>query len=130
MKNSNNKPKIILHLVIALAVTAVLNSCGINYAVTGNYNLNATQVQLSNNNFHVVDTLSGSASVSYILLIGGLGEHQLYENAYFNMIKKADLKSGSRAIANVVTEEQVAGFVPIYFTRTVTVSANIIEFTK
>lgn len=111
-------------------LAAALSSCGINYATTGNYNLNTTQVQLASNNFRVVDTLSGSASVSYIFLIGGLSEHQLYQNAYFEMMRQADMKSGSRAIANVVTEEQVSGFVPIYFTRRVTVSANLIEFTR
>ena len=113
-----------------LLIMGSASSCGVNYAVTGNYNVNNTQVQLASDNFRVVDNLSGSASVSYIFLIGGLSEHQLYENAYADMMKKADMKSGSRAIANVVTEEQVAGFVPIYFTRTVTVSANLIEFTK
>jgi hypothetical protein len=113
-----------------MTITATLSSCGMNYAVTGNYNLNMTQVQLGNNNFHVVDSLTGSSSVSYVLFIGGLSADQLYHNAYAEMMKKADLKSGSRAIANVVTEEQVAGFVPFYFTRTITVSANIIEFTR
>jgi len=122
--------KIILTLIIATIMTVSLSSCGMNYAVTGNYNLNATQVQLANNNFRVVDSLTGSSSVSYVLFIGGLGADELYHNEYAEMMKKADLKSGSRAIANVVTEEQVAGFVPFYFTRTITVSANIIEFTK
>ncbi len=129
--NEERKVKATLPILAgALMLAAALSSCGINYATTGNYNLNTTQVQLASNNFRVVDTLSGSASVSYIFLIGGLSEHQLYQNAYFEMMRQADMKSGSRAIANVVTEEQVSGFVPIYFTRRVTVSANLIEFTR
>jgi|GEM_PF-7012642 len=73
--------KTILTLGAAITLAIALNSCGINYTTIGNYNLNDTQVQLSTNNFRVVDTLSGSASVSYIFLIGGLSEHQLYQNA-------------------------------------------------
>ena len=122
--------KRITTLLSMMFLTSLLSSCGVNYATTGNYNLNTTQVRLASDNFRVVDNLSGSASVSYIFLIGGLSEHQLYENAYADMMKRADMKSGSRAIANVVTEEHVAGFAPIYITRTITVSANLIEFTK
>lgn len=77
-----------------------------------------------------MDNLVGSSSVSYILLIGGLSERQLYQNAYSDMMKKADMKSGSRAIANVTTEEHIGGVMPFYFSRTITVSANLIEFTK
>ena len=116
--------------ILVALVGMLLSSCGMNYAVTGNYNLNNTQVQLAANNFHVVDELSGSASVSYILMIGGLSEKQLYQNAYSEMQRKADMKNGSRAIANVTSEEHIGGVLPFYFTRTVTVSANLIEFTK
>jgi hypothetical protein len=116
--------------IIAVMLAVMLSSCGMNYAVTGNYNLNNTQVQLASNNFRVVDELSGSASVSYILLIGGLSEKQLYQNAYADMQRKADMKNSSRAIANVTSEEHIGGIMPFYFTRTVTVSANLIEFTK
>ena len=119
-----------LTLLSALAIAAAISSCGTNYAVTGNYNLNNTQVQLAGNNFHVVDNLVGSASVSYVLLIGGLSERQLYQNAYADMMKKADMKTGSRAIANVTTEEHIGGVMPFYFTRTITVSSNLIEFTR
>jgi len=122
--------KHILSIIAVMAFAATLTSCGTNYAVTGNYNLNSTQVQLSTNNFHVVDDLAGSSSVTYILMIGGLSDRQLYENAYADMVKKADMKSGSRAITNVLTEEHVGGFLPFYFTRTITVSAKLIEFTK
>jgi hypothetical protein len=46
------------------------------------------------------------------------------------MMSKADLAKGSRAICNVLTEEQVEGFIPFFYTRTVTVSGNVIEFMK
>jgi len=122
--------KRVIGFLAIVGIAGALSSCGMNYAVTGNYNLNTTQVQLSTNNYQIINRVSGSADVSYVLMIGGLSKQQLYENAYAAMMAKADLKSGSRAITNVVTEEQVGGFVPFYFTRTVTVSANIIEFTR
>ena len=115
-------------LIIATAIG--LGSCGMNYAVTGNYNLNTTQVQLATNNFKVVDNLTGTSSVSYVLMIGGMSKEQLYANAYADMMKKADMKSGARAVTNVVTEEQISGFLPFYYVRTITVSANVIEFTR
>lgn len=122
--------KQLIFLVVVLSAATLLSSCGANYAVTGNYNQNNTQVQLTNANFKYVDKISGSASVSYVFFIGGLGDRQLYENAYSKMMEKADLTKGSRAICNVLTEEQVEGFVPFYWVRTVTVSSNVIEFTK
>lgn len=128
--NPNTIMKRILLLCVAVFVAVTLTSCGANYAVTGNYNVNNTQVQLASANFNTVDKLSGSASTSYVFFIGGLGEHQLYENAYSKMMAKADLTKGSRAVCNVLTEEQIEGVMPFYWTRTITVSANVIEFTK
>jgi hypothetical protein len=105
-------------------------SCGVNNAMLLNTNQNVTQVNLSSNNFKVVDKIRGSAEVKYILLIGGITHKQLYANAYAAMLEKANLVSGSKAIVNVVTEEHFGGVPPFYFVRTVTVSANVIEFEK
>ena len=121
--------KTILSL-FTLITLGSLTSCGVNTAVTANLNSNTTQVQLSNANFHVVDRITGSADVSYIFFIGGMSVHQLYENAYAKMMAKADLSKGARAVCNVLTEEQIEGVMPFYITRTITVSANVIEFTK
>ncbi len=122
--------KTIFIALIAIATLVSLSSCGMNYAVTGNYNVNNTQVQLSNANYTTVDKISGSANTSYVLFVGGLGEHQLYENAYAKMMTNANLTKGSRAVINVLTEEQLEGFFPFYWNRTITVSANVVEFTK
>lgn len=114
----------------AICVMAVLSSCGINYALINNVNANATQVQLSSNNFKVVDKINGSAKVSYVLAFGGMKKSQLYENAYSAMMDKANLKDHARAVINIVTDEHLGGVPPFYYTRTVTVSANVIEFNK
>ncbi len=114
----------------AIGVALLLNSCGMNYAAMLNENQHSTQVQLSSNNFRVVDRIHGNAGVPYILGFGGMNRSQLYEQAYSAMLEKAALKDASRAIVNVVTEEHVGGVPPFYFKRTVTVSGNVIEFTR
>jgi hypothetical protein len=106
------------------------NSCGIGTALVANHNQNATEVHLSGNNFKVIDQVSGSSEASYVLAIGGMNKRQLYENAYSTMMKKANLLNGSKAIINVMTEQHFSGFFPFFVRRTVTVSAQVIEFTR
>jgi hypothetical protein len=124
------KMKKIVLILSSVSMLIFLNSCGINMSSIVNHNLNNTQVQLSNNNFKVVDKISGSSEVSYVLIFGGINKKQLYENAYSAMVNKANLTTGSRALINIVTEEHIGGVPPFYYTRTVTVSAHVIEFTK
>jgi hypothetical protein len=122
--------KKVLFVLLTVGTITFLSSCGINVATIANHNANETQVQLSNNNFKVIDKINGSAEVSYVLAFGGLNKKQLYENAYSDMMDKANLKGSPRAVINIVTEENLHGFPPFYYTRRVTVSANVIEFTK
>lgn len=121
--------KICIYSVLLL-LTAFISSCGIGTALVANHNQNATEVHLSGNNFKVVDQVSGSSEVSYVFSIGGMNRRQLYENAYSAMIKKANLLNSSKAIINVFTEEHVNGFAPFFVRRTITVSAQVIEFTR
>ncbi|MNL74767.1 hypothetical protein D3C87_2004500 [compost metagenome] len=64
------------------------------------------------------------------MTIGGMNKRQLYENAYSAMMKKANLLNGSKAIINVMTEEHIGGFAPFFVRRTITVSAQVVEFTR
>lgn len=115
---------------VLLWLAAFLNSCGIGIALTTNHNQNATEVHLSQNNFKVIDQVSGSSQAAYVLAIGGTKKRQLYENAYATMMKKANLLNSSKAIINVMTEEHFSGFAPFFVRRTITVSAQVIEFTR
>ncbi len=115
---------------VLLLLTAFLNSCGVGIALVTNHNQNATEVHLSQNNFKVIDQVSGSSEASYVLAIGGMKKRQLYENAYSTMMKKANLMNSSKAIINVMTEEHVSGFAPFFIRRTITVSTLVVEFTK
>jgi hypothetical protein len=116
--------------IMFLWLMALLASCGVGTALVTNHNQNATEVHLSGNNFKVIDQVTGTAEVSYVLAIGGMKKRQLYENAYSMMLKNANLLNGSKAIINVMTEEHVSGFAPFFVRRTITVSAQVIEFTR
>ncbi len=115
---------------VLLLLTTFLSSCGVGHALVTNHNQNATEVHLSGNNFKVIDQVSGSSEASYVLAIGGMNKRQLYENAYSKMMKNANLLNGSKAIINVMTEEHFSGFAPFYVRRTITVSAQVVEFTR
>ncbi len=115
---------------LMLLLTAFLNSCGIGTALVTNHNQNATEVHLSGNNFKVIDQVSSSSETSFVMAIGGMNKRQLYENAYSTMMKKANLLNGSKAIINVMTEEHLSGFAPFFVRRTITVSAQVVEFTR
>jgi hypothetical protein len=115
---------------ISIGSLLSLSSCGVSSALVINDNQNSTQVQLAANNYRVVERITGSAEVDYVLLIGGMKQRQLYDNAYSAMMQKANITGGSRAIINVMTEENLSGFFPFFHTRTITVSAYVIEFTR
>lgn len=118
-----------IYLLSALLML-FLSSCGLNTAIILNHNQAGTEVQLSQNNFKIIDRVSGSAEVVYIFGIGGLNKRQLFSNAYSEMMKNASLSNGSKAIANVITEEHISGVPPFFMRRTVTVSAHVVEFTR
>ena len=121
--------KIVIYSVFLL-LAAFVSSCGIGHAFVTNHNQNATEVHLSGNNFNVIDQVSGSSETSYVLAIGGINKSQLYENAYSTMMKKANILNGSKAIINVMIEEHFSGFAPFFVRRTITVSAQVVEFTR
>ncbi len=117
-------------IALALLALPLLHSCGVNLAVVQNHNQNSTQVQLSEANFRNVGRVMGTDSVSYVLMFGGMKKKQMYQRAYAAMLDKAELGSGARAVVNVVTEEHVGGVIPLFYKRTLTVSGQVVEFTR
>lgn len=117
-------------LIVTAAIVIFSSSCGVNHAFMLNQNQNATQVHLSNNNFRVVEEVSGSAEVTYVLAFGGMNKQRLYQNAYSEMVKGANLDAGPKALINIVTEEHVGEVPTFFYKRTVSDGANVIEFLK
>ncbi|MFC2126537.1 DUF6567 family protein [Bacteroidota bacterium] len=122
--------KNLLTISAVIILLLSLNSCGISLTTVLNQNQNLTEVHLNSNNFKIVDKVSGSAEVSYVLIFGGMNKTQLFENAYADMVRDANLESGSKALINIVTEDHIGGVPPFYYTRTTTVSAHVIEFIR
>ena len=96
--------------VILFGALALLTSCGVSSGLIGNLNNHTTQVVLSKNNFKVVEHVTAEATNSYFLFFGGS-------------------KKASRAVINETVEEHTLTFV-IGTIYTITVSADVIEFTK
>jgi len=115
-------------LFTSVALLFILSSCGVSHSFMLNQNQNTTQVHLGSNNFSVVEKVSGTSEVSYVLAFGGLNKRRLYQDAYSAMVQDANL-TGSKALINIVSEEHIGGFPPFFTKRTLTVSANVVEFT-
>ncbi len=122
--------KKIMPVAMIILSLLLVSSCGINHAYIYNQNLNTTHVQLAGNNYKTLERVTGSAEVEYVLFVGGMKKRQLYENAYADMVKNANLMTSSKALVNIVTEDHVGGVPPFYYKRVITVSAHVIEFTN
>lgn len=114
-------------IALALVGAVLLSGCGIHMPLTTNANLTATTVELSEDNFTVVKTVSGEAEAQYILGFGGLKKRALIELAKKDMIENAGLEGSSRALINVTVEEYYRNYV-VLFRRKVVVTAQVVEF--
>ena len=111
-----------------LCVVAMFTGCGMLNQLTTNVNMAETSVQLSTGNYKVVKNVSGAATETYILGIGGLSKTALAKNSYAEMVKNANLKD-NQAIINVSTVENYKLYV-VYGVREMVTSGVVIEFTK
>lgn len=118
------------NLIFIYALALLLASCGVNQAIVLNQNQNATQVHLTEGNFRNAGKVSGTDSVRYIMFFGGAKKRSLYGNAYSAMLEAAQLSSGPRAVVNVITEDHIGGFPPFCVKRTLTVTGQVVEFTR
>ncbi|WP_339794932.1 DUF6567 family protein [uncultured Imperialibacter sp.] len=116
--------------IAVMIMMVVVSSCGAGRAIMSNQNQSSTQVHLKENNFKVIRSVSGSAEAKYWVLIGGRKRQQMYNEAYAEMVKSAELIDGPRALVNLLTEEHVGGVPPFFLKRTITVSGHVVEFNR
>ena len=116
-------------VLLTLFATLLLSGCGYHVARVANLNNHTTEVGLNKRNFVVVEKVVGQADASYIFGIGGISEKALIENAKADMLRDVELIGSARAIINETTEEHYTFVYPIYFKKTITVSAYVVEFT-
>ena len=120
--------KFSVFLLLAVLLLA-LSGCGFHSGLTTNQNTSQTTVELSEANFEVVKKVSGNASASYILGIGGTSKVALIERAQADMLAETELVGTSRALINQTVEVHLANILgPIYNEKTVVVSAYVVEF--
>lgn len=111
-----------------IATASLMTSCSISQHLTTNCHVTQTNVELSKNNFRIVNAVQGSATVTRILGIGGLSKKAIQANAYAEMVQNAHL-SGAQALTNITTEIKLYGAPPFYWKTVVTVHGQVIEFT-
>ena len=87
-----------------------------------------TEVQLNQANYEVLRSVTGAAEASYFLGIGP-SEQDLLGSARRDMIEKAQLIGGSKAVINVTTDIKYKWFW-IWHHVKVYVSGEVIEFKK
>lgn len=117
--------KITLSLIL-MAFLLIANSCSntmgsVNHQIT-------TTVTLSEANYKVIASVTGKATASNLFGIS-MNNSNLVDQARRDMINKANLIGGSKAIINVTTDVRLQWFF-IGATKTVYVSGEVIEFTK
>ncbi|WP_281525439.1 DUF6567 family protein [Alistipes dispar] len=116
-------------LAVAIVTAGLMTSCAVSEHLTSNRNVMQTNVELSKNNFQVIGTAQGSATVTRVFGIGGLSLKAIRANAYAEMVKNAKL-SGSQALINVNTEVKQRGIAPLYWKTVITTCGQVIEFTS
>ena len=103
------------------------SSCAFHSGLVNNFNNNTTKVELSKNNFKIVDYVKGSAHCTYVFGIGGLSKEALVEKAKAEMYRKDDLQGKAKAIAYISIDTKFSTF-PILKKVTVTASGHVVQF--
>ena len=126
MINTGTKMAIIIPLFL------LVNNCGLPPQGYLGHSTN-TQVILSEANYRIINSAKGNATASFILGFGPSND-RLYARAKRDMLENANLAGGgnkSRALINITTDEQIRFvwfYFPFWFSKTVYITADVIEF--
>ena len=112
-----------------IVLSVILSSCSISREATSNQNQIQTSVVLNQNNYKVIGNVQGESKQCYVLGIGGLSKKSLRESAMSEMLKKADLQGGARAIINTNVQYKNQ-FYLLWGKNKAIANGTIIEFTK
>lgn len=114
-------------LFIFLSISFLLCNCASHSGLTTNTNVHTTEVQLTTDNFKVVDNVEGHTRAVYVFGIGGLSKKALIAKARAKMFANADMKGKARTLINENVEVKKTVF-PFVRVHKVGVSGQIIEF--
>ena len=119
-------------IILVFSLILLVNNCGFMPQGYLGPSTN-TQVILSEANYKIINTVRGQATSTFILGIGPFND-RLYSRAKKDMLENANLAGGgnkSRALINITTDEQIRFvwfYFPFWFSKTVYITADIIEF--
>ena len=116
-------------VLLVVSILFSFSSCAIHSGLTNNVNNHTTNVVLTKNNYKIIQKVKGTASGTSVFAIGG-SFNPLIERARAEMLESAGLIGASRAVINETVEINNKSYVGIVNTKTVTVSAYVIEFTE
>ena len=116
-----------LNIIMAILAAALFTSCAGLHSLTQTSIANSPNVEISQNNFHVVKQVSSSATTTYIFGVGGLSQKALRQNAVADMITKANL-TGSQTVINITTKISRRIITPFYIRSTATAYGTVVEF--
>lgn len=105
-----------------------MSSCGIHHGLTTNANVNTTKVELSENNFEIIESVQGKSEALYVFGIGGFSKEAMIAEARADMLRRPDMIGSSKAVINETVEISHTLF-PVVRLYKVTVSGHLIEFT-
>lgn len=115
--------KRLIIFVYCLIIAVFFTACAINNSM-----LIAPSASINKSNFKIVKNVIGTSKSSYILGIGGLNQNGLINEAKLQLYENAKLKN-NQLIGNVTLDEKITYiFTPIYYSKTVIMTADIIEF--
>jgi hypothetical protein len=117
--------------ILLAGIAIIFTSCMASHeGMTSNANLHTTEVVLSKKNFKVIARIKGEAKATYIFGIGGFSKSALIATAKADMLAKADIVGGAKAIVNETVEVKNSFYAGVVIIKRVIVSANIVEFTE
>lgn len=121
-------------IIIAILTFSLLSGCvGINnFAFNApSMSMDSRELKLENQEYKIIKKITGEATATYILGIGGMSEkaHKLFHESYQNMVHKANLGS-NQTIIDVVAEKNFRCYLGIISLNTVYTTGTVIEFTK
>ncbi|MCH2045931.1 MAG: hypothetical protein MK212_17575 [Saprospiraceae bacterium] len=112
-----------------IVLTFLLSSCAVHTGLTNNHNLHSTDVVLSQKNFNVIARVQGESEALYVFGIGGHNRKAMIAEARADMLSKADILGGAKAVINETVEMKRSTFLMVQIRRVI-VSAHVIEFTE
>lgn len=87
-----------------------------------------SSVALNQDNFFIEESVSGSATATYILGFGGNDQIALVAQAKRDLLNKTNFSLGSRALANEVLDFKIQNILGVVTKVTATVTAQVVNF--